>query len=141
MTDDRELRQKTISYVKWSVACAIIAIACFFLTEKPYLETTAANVIGKIGNCFIVPGVVISGIGGLSYISYLGGYDSLSYTFSNFALHNIWVKNQPKRYKTFYEYKEQKDKKGRKWLPRALVVGLISFAIGVILTVIYMILS
>ena len=98
MVDEEKNRQRIISYIKWSAVCAVIAIICFFVTEKPYAEDTAAEIIGKIGNCFFVPGVLLSGIGGLSYISYLGGYDSLSYTFSNFALHNIWVKKQPRKY-------------------------------------------
>lgn len=137
MIDGEEKRQIIISYVKWSIVCVAIAIFCFFVTEKPYAQANATEVIGKIGNCFTVPGVLLSGIGGLSYISYLGGFDSLAYAFSNFGLHNIWVKRQPERYKSFYEYKEAKNKKGRKWLPKTLSVGLVSLGIGLIFTVIY----
>ena len=141
MIDEGEFRQKIISYVKWGAVCVAIVLFCFFAVEKPYAQATAADVIGKIGNCFFVPGVVLSGIGALSYISYLGGYDSLSYTFSNFALHKIWVQRHPKRYKSLYEYKEAKNKKGRKWLPHAFAVGIVSLGLGVIFTVIYLIMS
>ena len=141
MIDESEKRQIIVSYVKWGIACIAIALFCFFVTEKPYEQATAADVVGRIANCFVVPGVVLSGIGALSYVSFLGGYDSLSYAFVNFGLHNLWVKRQPKKYKNFYEYKEEKNEKGRKWLPRALTVGLISLAIGIVLTVIYLIMS
>ena len=134
--NEMEKRQKLMAFAKWAIACLVIAIACFF-NEKPYAEPELRAAIGKLSNCFTMPGVLIGGLGGLSYVSYRGGYDSLSYAFSNFGLHNIWTKKQPKRYKNLYEYKEAKDNAGRKWLPSALMAGLASIAIGLMLTIIY----
>ena len=128
-----------MTLLKWGIACFVLAVLCFF-AEKPYAETELREIMGKISNCFTVPGVVIGGIGVLSYVSYRGGYDGLGYAFSNFALHNIWTTRQPKRYKSLYEYKEAKDQAGRKWLPHALIIGLGSIAIGSLFTVLYCIL-
>lgn len=138
--NEMEKRQKLMTFVKWGIVCFALAVLCFFFVEKPYAETELREVIGRISNCFAVPGVVIGGIGGLSYVSYRGGYDGLGYAFSNFGLHNIWTTRQPKRYKSLYEYKEAKDQTGRKWLPEALIVGLGFIAIGLLLTLIYCIL-
>ena len=134
--EENEKRDKILKAVKWSIIWLAIALACFFI-EEPYAEKSAAEVIGKISNCFTVPGILLAGVGGLTYVSRLGGYDGIGYAFSNFGLHNIWVTKQPKRYKSFYEYKEAKNKKGRKWLPEALITGLISLAVGVVFLIIY----
>lgn len=126
-------------YVRWLVILAAAIAVCVFI-EKPHEQETAKEAIGKICNCFTVPGVVFAGVGGLSYISHLGGYDSFGYTFSNFSLHNIWVTKSRKKYDSFYDYKQKKDAKGRKWLPHVLQLGIASLAVGAVLLVIYLIL-
>ena len=137
--NEMEKRQKAITCLKWGILCLSLAVVCFFF-EKPYAQTELREIIGKISNCFTVPGVLLSAIGGLSYVSYRGGYDGIGYAFSSFGLHNLWNIKQPKKYKTFYEYKESKDKKGRSWLPATLLVGLISLAIGALFMIIYCVL-
>ena len=137
--NEMEKRQRLMAFAKWGIACFVLAVLCFF-AEKPYAETELREIMGKISNCFTVPGVLIGGLGGLSYVSYRGGYDGLSYAFSNFGLHNLWTKKQPKRYKSLYEYKETKDEAGRKWLPSALMAGLASLLIGLLFMIIYCIL-
>jgi asparagine N-glycosylation enzyme membrane subunit Stt3 len=138
MMEEKEKHPKILKAVKWSIIWLAIAIACFFV-EEPYAEKSAVEIIGKISNCFTVPGVILAGIGGLSYVSRLGGYDGIGYAFSNFGLHNIWTTRHPKKYKSLYEYKEAKDKNGRKWLPEALITGLVSLFAGAIFLVIYFI--
>ena len=138
--NEMEKRKKVITLVKWSISCFVLAVLCFIFIEKPYAEAELREIIGRLSNCFTVPGVLIGGIGGLSYVSYRGGYDGLGYAFSNFGLHNIWTTKQPKKYKSLYEYREAKDKAGRSWLPSALMVGLGSVAIGLLLTIVYCIL-
>lgn len=136
MNDIEEKKQRIAKIIKWAIIWLAVAIASFFI-EAPYNETDVREIMEKISNCFTVSGVVIAGIGGLSYVSHLGGYDGIGYAFSNFSLHNIWVSKQPKKYKSLYEYKEAKDKKGRKWLPEALIIGLVSIAIGIVFLVVY----
>lgn len=136
MIEENEKLQKITKIVKWSIVCLALIVACFFI-EAPYKEKGAADVIGKISNCFTVPGVILFGIGGLSYVSHKGGFDGIGYAFSNFGLHNLWVTRHPKRYKNLYEYKEAKEQKGRKWLPESLFIGLASLALGVVFLIIY----
>ena len=134
---DRELIvRKRILYVKWAVIAVVLVVLMFFY-EKPYEGESVADVVGKISNCFTVPGIVLSGIGALSYVSYIGGYDSFGYIFSNFALHSLIYREQPKKYQSLYDYKQAKDAKGRKWLPHVLFVGLGTLAISVVLLIVY----
>ncbi len=137
--DEQEKIKKRISYIK-AVIFWLIAFVAMIIVEAPFAETSAKEIIEAICNAFTVPGVIFAGIAGLSYISYLGGYDGIGYAFSNFGLHNIFTRQQPKSYDNFYEYKQMKDMKGRKWLPHFLIVGGISLAIGVVLLIVYFIL-
>lgn len=134
--DGQEKMNKRIAYIKAIVFWIIAFFACLFI-ENTFALTEKKDIIESICNAFTVPGVIFAGIAGLSYIAYLGGYDGIGYAFSNFGLHNIFVTRQPTRYKDFYEYKQAKDARGRKWLPHYLVIGLASLAIGGILLIVY----
>ena len=123
-----------------SVGLILLSIAVLLWWENPLDETDAKSVINDICNAFTVPGVIFSGISLLSYMAKLGAYDSFGYTFSNFSLHNLWFKKQPKKYKSFYDYKVAKDEKGRRWWKEGLFVGLASLAISAVLLIVYFIL-
>ncbi len=137
ITPEKQLKLK--KYIRWGVILLAFIAAMFFF-ESPFAEETPKDTVGAISNCFFVPGVFFAGIGGLSYISFLGGYDSFGYAFSNFSLHNIFYKTPRKKYDSFYEYKIKKDKKGRSWLPEMLFTGLGSLGISLIIFIIYCIL-
>ena len=136
MEEQQDKFKKRVRYIKAFVFWLIAFVACFII-EEPYSETETKEIIEAICNCFTVPGVIFAGIAGLSYIAHIGGYDGISYAFSNFGLHNIFTRQQPKTYDNFYEYKQMKDMKGRKWLPHFLIVGGISLLIGLILLIVY----
>jgi hypothetical protein len=128
--------KKYFPYIKWSVV-ALAAIVFMIVYENPFSAGNAADIVGKLSNCFAVPGVVLSGIGALSYFSSLGAYDAFGYIFSNFSLHSIIPGHHKEKYESLYEYKKEKDEKSRKWLPYALKVGLITLGISVALLVVY----
>ena len=134
-----KLKKLLMSCIKPSVFLVAAIIACAFF-ENPFAEAEIREIFGKLSNVFTVPGAVFTGIGALSYFNYLGAYDGLGYAFANFGLHNIWVTRQPEKYKSFYDYKKAKDEKGRKWLPNVLIVGGLSFTIGVLLLLVYFLL-
>lgn len=136
--NEEKKREKRIRYIKTACAMTVCVILCFVIIN-PFGEEGVKNVIGKISDCFIVPGVLFSGISLLSYVSYLGGYDSFGYAFSKFGLHNLWFTRQSAvRYESYYEYKQAKHEKGRKWFPHLLIFGLSALVLGVILLVVYL---
>ena len=134
--EKEELFKKYVHYVKWSVVALFFTVIMFVL-EKPFSAEGAGEIIGLISNCFAVPGVLLTGLGVLSYLSSLGAYDGLAYMFSNFSLHSLIPGHQKEKPGTLYEYKKMKDEKGRKWIPYALQVGLVMLGISVILLIIY----
>lgn len=134
MDEKKILRLK--SYIKAGTVWLVLLVLAFWW-ENPFQAESIGEIFTAISNAFTIPGVIMTGLGGLTYLASKGAYDGLGYAFSNFGLHNVWMKRQPKKYKTLYDYKAAKDEKGRKWLPSALVFGLISLALGVISLVIY----
>ena len=133
------IKEKKLAFLRW-VSITIIALIAMYFVEMPFNQNSAKEAIGAISNCFVVPGIIFTGLGGLTFIGHLGGYDSFGYMISNFSLHSLIPGKHPKKYGTFYEYKEAKDKKGRKWLPELLITGLINIGVGIIFLVIYAIL-
>lgn len=123
-----------------SISLILIFISVMLNYEGVTSCETPKDLIGALSNCFSVPGVLFAGIGGLSLLSKLGAYDSFGYIFGKFALHNIFVTKQQKHYDSLYDYKAEKDAKGRAWLPQVLFVGLVSLGVGIVLLVIYFIL-
>jgi hypothetical protein len=128
------------SYIAPLVALLIAVGVCLYFFNNPFEATGAKDVVMCFCNAFTVPGVIFFGFAVLTYLSSLGAYDGLGYTFYNFGLHNLWPTKHPKKYKNLYEYKENKDKKGRAWWKSGLVVGLFSLLISAILLIVYLIL-
>ena len=118
-------------------AALVVAVVLFAFWEGLFRKTEAKDIIGTLSDCFFVPGVLFAGIGGLSWVSSKGGYDAFGYAFSNFALHNFFPTKHPKKYKSLYDYKQEKDENGRHWLPQLLITGMFSLLVGVILFIIY----
>lgn len=129
------------AYIFTSLMTLVLVGIMFFAVEMPYNEESAKEVVGALCNCFTVPGVFVGGVGALSYVGRLGGFDGLTYAFKNFGLHTIFFTNpKKKRTESFYEYKQEKDERGRAWLPNMLFAGLGSLTIGIILMIVYLIL-
>lgn len=131
-----EQKAKRLVIIRW-VMIAISAFIAMLFIEKPYEMQEAKQVLGSLSNCFVVPGVIFTGIGGLTFIASRGGYDSFGYMISNFSLHSLIPGSHPKKYKSFYDYKQEKDDKGRKWLPHSLFTGLVNLVFGILLLIFY----
>jgi len=131
-----EKKKLIIRYVKTALSLLLVFTVCLVI-ENPFEAEDAKGVIWALCDSFTVPGVLFAGIGALSYFAYLGAFDGIGYAFTNFGLHNLWVTKQPKKYKSFYDYKVAKDEKGRTWWPHILIVGLTSLAISLILLIVY----
>ena len=134
--DAQKKKKLLLTYLITSLALISLVVACLFY-EKAFSAETLEDAMIRICNSFTIPGIVFAGVGALSYLSSIGAYDGISYSFTNFALHNLWFTKQPKKYKSFYEYKQAKDEKGRRWFPNLLIVGGASLALAVIFLVIY----
>jgi len=133
-----EKRKYLIGYIICG-AVLIAGIVAMLFVRQVFSQTDTKGIMSALSDSFLVPGVVMAGVGGLSKLASLGAYDSIGYLFSRFSLHTFWVTGaKRKKYDSLYEYKQEKDKKGRSWLPYALWTGLCSCGISIIFLIIYL---
>lgn len=119
----------------WLISAAVLSALTFalMLAEKVFASSGAKETLGRLSNAFFVAGILYAGAGGLSFVAAMGGFDSFTYIFTNFALHSLIPTRQPKKNKSFYDYKTEKDEKGRHWLPHLLILGGGMILVSVIL--------
>lgn len=116
-------------------AGAAMFIMCAFCNGGLFGEHKAENILYALCNCFSLPGVMLSGVAAISWIGTFGTFDMLGYGSRSFF--GIFIKPLSKELpRTFYDYRQQKEEKGRKWLKETLITGLVFLAIGLILMVI-----
>ena len=78
-----------------------------------------------LSDSFLIPGVIMAGIGGLGFIASKGTFDAFTFMFSRFSLHSLFPSHRfLDRKETLYDYKCRKEKTGRKWSPEFLYAGL-----------------
>ncbi len=93
-----------------------------------FWASTAREVVGGLSDCFVVSGTLLSGVGGLLWISGRGGFDMLFYGAASLVA--------GKRREGFYEYRTRQEKKRAEY-HRTLLVGVVFLFIGMILCACY----
>ena len=136
--EQNQKQQKWIRILVWA-GVLVVTIFLFAMFEDVFSLTEPKEIFGALSDACFVPGVLFAGVGVFTWISSKGGYDAFGYAFSNFSLHNLFPTKQPKKYATLYEYKKEKDEKGRQWLPQALLAGVAAILLGTIFLVLYLI--
>ena len=129
---------KIKGYIGPAIVAVVLFVACMFCNGGLFGENKAENILYGICNCFTVPGIILSGIGAISWAGKFGTFDMLAYGSRSFF--GIFIKplaNDLPR--TFYDYKVQKDEKGRKWNFEILITGLAFLAVGIILMILSLI--
>lgn len=124
-------RKKVIRLVVYGAVLLLAALGVA-IAKGAFASAMPAETFRILSDAFLIPGVVFAGFAGLSWAASKGAYDSFRYLFYNFGLHTIWV-SKPEKYKHFdslYDYKTEKNKKGRKWFPEMLSVGLFGILIA-----------
>lgn len=131
-------QNKKNAYLVPIIIAVVLAALCASL-KKLFVFTTVQNLFGILSDCFMLPGVLLAGVGALGWIGSLGFFDIMSYGAKSFF--GIFIKSLAEDLPhTFYDYRAQKDEKGRKWSKETIIVGLISLAISVLLLIVYLLL-
>lgn len=121
------------------VSLAVVLLVCGLnglLTEKKDAQET----VRILCDAFFVAGVLIMGMGALSWSSTKGAFDGLGYSISSLInLHRpskkrmSWSKSE-----TYEEYVERKhERDGKKQFRHLLFVGLAMIIVAVILLIVY----
>ena len=127
-------KKSILKYVVVVVFAGLIFVAGMFsqgLLEK----NTTKEIFGCLSDCFLFPGVLIGGMGALSWIASEGAFDMLSYGFGfafNKLIHPLTA------YESFYEYKMRKEEGEKVWLKHWLIVGAVCMTLSVLFLVLYL---
>ena len=110
-------------------------IAGLVAMSKNILEKELLSMVFHVlADSFIVPGVLITGMGGLIFVSNEGAFDGLVYGVTSFL--DIFRKEKRNKYRTFYDYKEGKNEKNMSF-GFMLICGLVFLAIAVVMYLLY----
>lgn len=112
----------------------LIMFACYKIHAAPPVGGNAREICGILSNSFLVPGVVLAGLGLISFASNDGAFDMLAFAAIRFF--DLFKKGVNGRYKNFYEYREAK-KDGGKRTSFMLTVGAVFTAVSVIFLICY----
>ncbi len=126
---EQDSRGRLIQYAVYGAA----ALACALVTAwaRGAFTSDVKTAFGLLSDGFTVSGLILAGLGGLSYAAAKGAYDAFGYAFSRFSLHSLFTTRQTYRIpESFYEYKCQKDENRRPWSPIALITGLCALALS-----------
>ncbi len=122
-----------------SVTIAGVIAAIYAILKNIFVFETVKDLFRNLSDCFLLPGVLLAGVGALGWIGTFGFFDLLSYGTRSFL--GTFIKPLAEDLPhTFYEYRVQKDEKGRKWSKETVIVGLISLAISVLLLIVWFLL-
>lgn len=113
------------------IAITVIIICVNHIWERE----SAQGVMQILSDAFLIPGVIIGGVGLLVFASNGGAYDMLGYAMLMFF--NLFRRDVNKRkYKDFYEYRQSK-KDRKHGFAFMLIVGVVFIAVAVVFLILY----
>lgn len=124
----------------FAAAAGLLITLSICLLKGVFRETDAALIVRYLSDAFLIPGVLLMGIGLLSFLRKEGTYDGLGYTFHTmrkaFAMRNYREPiEEGSEDRTYFGYK-QKVREKRKVSWHLIVVGggflLIAIALAIV---------
>ena len=103
-------------------------------SKNVFAQTDLATVFHILTDSFRIPAVMITGFGGLLFVSNEGGFDGLSYGMMTFF--DLFRKHKKNIYSSFFEYKEAKVGKEMQF-GFMVICGLVFVALTVITYLLY----
>ena len=125
---------KSIS--KYLITLTIGVLIAFLVAyaKDVFIQEDKKVIFHILSDSFFIPGVAITGVGLLMFVSNEGAFDGLSFAMlSFFKLFSI--KNE-KKFKTYNDYKEQKRQK-KNPVSFILVSGLFLIGVSIIMLILY----
>ena len=125
----------------FAAAAGLLITFSICLLNGVFRETDSALIVRYLSDAFLIPGVLLTGIGLLSYIKKEGAYDGLGYTFHTmkrtFAMrHYRDPIEEGSEDRTYFGYKQQVKAK-RKVAWHLIIVGGGFLLIAIALTIIF----
>lgn len=130
--------KKVLPYLISAVIGAAVAILIMFASYKihtvPPVKESVREIMTILSNSFLVPGVILVGVGLIIFASNGGAFDMLAFAVIRFF--DLFKKGAKGKYKDFYEYRAAK--KDREFKTSFMLwVGLAFIAVAVIFLICY----
>ena len=126
---ERENKSRLWQYAAYGGAALLCALTMAW--ARGAFAADMKTAFGLLSDGFMVSGLILAGLGGLSYAASKGAYDAFGYAFTRFSLHSLFTTRQTyRRPESFYEYKRQREEKHRPWSPAMLITGLCALALS-----------
>lgn len=123
------------------IVTSVIALGLFFtafFVHKPYEQETSKEMFRYLSDCAIIPGVVISAIHCLKWVSREGIFDGFTFAGRFIVSHFIPLTKRYKGKDGYYEYKQEKMEKRKNNLEYDfLIVGLVFILLAIIFYIVY----
>lgn len=126
---------------KYRYIGAVVAAAVIFLVSAGYrdvfFQDSISELMGRISDCLLTAGVLLAGIGILSWIKSKGAYDMMSYGVDSLIKP---FTSRRKEFEAFYDFKVRKAEERKPWLKEWFVVGIGLLLLALIALTLYFIL-
>lgn len=119
--------------ITFGVGLALASLVA--LSKNLFSQTELITVIHILIDSFTIPAVLITGMGGLMFISNEGGFDILIYGMTCFF--DLFRKERKNKFRSYYDYKESKAEKNASF-GFMLITGLAFMVLVGILCVVYL---
>lgn len=126
------------TYSLYIAVAMIISLICATIWDI-FSQTELLKIMKILSDCFTLPGVLFIGISLLGWISSKGAFDIFG--FSVQGLLNLWKKESYEKQETFYDYRVKKDEKRKPFNLPMFLTGSVFLALGIIMTVIFLIIE
>jgi hypothetical protein len=131
-------QQKQNPYLKPMIWAAVF-FALGIVMTKIYRFESIKELFRDLSDCFLLPGVLLAGGAAISWAGTFGTFDMLAYGSRSFF--GIFIRPLAQDLPShFYDYRKQRDEKGRHWSKETLFVGLISIGISGLMLIVYFLL-
>ena len=127
------LKGNKYRYISALIAAAVVAAVCAYYREV-FSQESLAELMGRISDCLVVAGVLLAGIGVLSWIKSKGAYDMMSYGIDSLIKP---FTSRRKEFEAFYDFKVRKAEERKPWLKEWLAVGLGTLLLALIFLALY----
>ena len=126
----KEIQQYAVAII---IAVAIFVAGAF--SQGLFEQSSLQEIFGCLSDCFLFPGVLLGGLGALTWIAGEGAFDMMTYGTQFFFKRLLHPKEKQE---SFYEYKMRKYEGSRQWLKHWFIVGLVCFALSVVFLLLYL---
>lgn len=129
------MKKETILQYGAGILFAIAVFVAGAFSQGLFEQTSAKEIYGCLSDCFLFPGVLLGGLGALTWIGGEGFFDVMSYGFA-FVFNRLIHPRDAQE--SFYDYKMRKIDNRKPWLKHWFLIGLVCFALSVLFLLLYL---